>query len=65
MIEFYFACDRCHQTTKGFDFGEMTSGYYDMTGWMEYKQDANEKRVCEKCMWSDPKYIHTCGEVNG
>ncbi len=63
MKSFYFICNRCHQIKVGYDSVVMTSGYYTMDGWAEYKQNLNETKVCEQCMWADPKYIRICGEL--
>ena len=43
--------------------GEFTSGYYDVTrAWKDFAR-LGEKRVCDNCMWADPKYIAIYGDV--
>jgi hypothetical protein len=60
-------CDRCGFKFNGnytiSDFGQVTCGYYDVTGpygWSMYA-DEGEKIVCEDCMWVDPRYIAVYG----
>lgn len=57
-------CDRCNRQVKNaFQTPRYTSGFYDVTSglngknqWRRYAREG-ERRVCDSCMWADPKYI--------
>ena len=53
-------CDRCKQIVEGIRTEEFTAGFYDMTKWVEYRRD-NEQRVCPSCMFADQKYVERYG----
>lgn len=58
-------CNRCHQLIDGFRSpteGECTAGYYLAAGWMKYC-NPGEIIVCDRCMWSDQRYIAVYGET--
>ena len=56
-------CDRCGKTLFNRDFEEenfsATAGYYVTypgSAWEKFA-DAHESRVCDACMFADPRYI--------
>jgi hypothetical protein len=54
-------CDRCKQVVEGIQAeNEFTGGFFDMTKWEEYRRE-NELRVCDACMFADPKYLERYG----
>jgi hypothetical protein len=56
-------CDRCKAEIKDFRQpvpGGMTAGYYYR--WFDF-MDPGEEIVCDACMWVDPRYIATFGEM--
>jgi hypothetical protein len=57
-------CGRCHQVIVDSvlpDGKGMTAGYY-VTPW-QGMGTAEEKYVCDNCMWQDPKYIAIYGRM--
>jgi hypothetical protein len=66
MCKVEFNCDRCGKTVEGLQTEEGTAGFYQMEGmWAEFKQNDSEKRVCDDCMWKDPKYRERYGYHGG
>lgn len=59
--EVIITCDRCNQRVVGLVIetseGNLTGGFYDMTGWKEFARNDDEKNVCDRCMWQDPEFI--------
>jgi hypothetical protein len=59
-------CDRCHQEFDGSRTEDMTAGFYDVSptdspaGWDKFA-DPGEKIVCDRCMWTDPRYVGVYG----
>lgn len=54
-------CDRCQQDVEGFidpDPSGMSGGVY--VGWTEF-MNPGERVICDRCMWSDPRYIKIYG----
>lgn len=58
-------CDRCllvlEDAHKGMFF---TAGYYEVghgNCWSKYANE-NEHKICDDCMWSDPRYIADYGD---
>ena len=47
-------CDRRHSAVKGCISGVMSAGVY--VGWTQY-MDPGEHVVCDRCMWSDERYL--------
>lgn len=55
-------CDRCGKRVKGLEDEIGTSGFYKMSGyWGKYKQ-GDEQRVCDECMFGDPKFQSDYGK---
>ena len=62
-------CDRCNQRVPGaYQTNTATSGFYDLTPgprgknqWAKYAREG-ERKVCDACMWADPKYIAEHGQ---
>ncbi len=55
-------CDRCHQSILLARTKYFTSGYYEMSGWPEFR-NAGEKKVCDWCIHIDQRYIDVYGET--
>lgn len=53
-------CDRCHKAVEGFlaDAGGMSAGVY--VGWKEMMQPG-EHVICDRCMWTDSRYVAVYG----
>ena len=63
-------CDRCHANFEGFKTEHFTAGYYEMDAWSDFRQSPEEQKVCDECMFKNPKYIeiygiHYLGSING
>ena len=64
MTDLLVYCDRCNKRVIGaFQTPHSTSRFYDVTPgrngknqWARYAREG-ERKVCDRCMWSDPKYI--------
>jgi hypothetical protein len=58
-------CDRCHEPIDGFRTERETAGYYDTSSeyWQQFANEGEEK-VCDRCMWTDPRYVAVYGETN-
>jgi len=62
MSEITITCDRCGKVVHGLidtlpDGTTITGGFYDVTGgnWSEFAR-WEEERICDQCMFNDPKY---------
>lgn len=62
-------CDRCKSVVNGFRNNAIksiivTSGYYqvDKGYWQNYG-NAGEINVCDACMFIDPRYMKTYGQL--
>lgn len=59
LIKLHIVCDRCNQVVKhaAKDCGGYTAGYYEVADgfWHKFAKEG-EVRLCDRCMWSDPKY---------
>ena len=66
MIE----CSRCKKNLSHLEkMGQenyMTAGYYSVKDscWSKFANEG-ETHVCDQCMWKDPLYIKTYGDMNG
>jgi hypothetical protein len=59
-------CDRCKELIKGQKTATFTSGFYLVGpghGWNRYSFPG-EEYLCDKCMWTDPRYVTDYGTVN-
>jgi hypothetical protein len=58
-------CDRCGKRIDGIRDEGMTAGYYDVTGghFSRFAR-AGERVVCDRCMWTDPRYMEIYGTAN-
>lgn len=66
MTNVTITCDRCGKTVQGIQADEGTGGFYNLKGiWEKFKQNDNEKMVCDDCMWKDPKYRELYGYHGG
>lgn len=55
-------CDRCRKLVPGFDTKHSTSGYYRRAAaWVQFFND-HEERVCDNCMFADPRYQKVYGK---
>lgn len=56
-MEITITCDRCGKVVHGLQEETWTSGFYDVTkgAWNEFAR-WEEERICDACMFSDPKY---------
>lgn len=56
-------CSRCGAKLPHFEpAAEMTAGYYVAAAWCKFT-NPGETYVCDRCMWSDQRYIAVYGEV--
>lgn len=57
-------CDRCRVELGLRDKEEFTAGYYDVRkgDWSRFSHKG-EKYICDKCMWTDPRYIEVYGDA--
>ena len=58
-------CDRCGKQIEGIEEGSHLVGFYRLTGyWAQFAKKADEKTICNACMWVDPVYqkAHRHGE---
>lgn len=62
MIVTVIRCDRCEKLVDSPPpkKGEFTAGYY--ANWVNFT-NPGEKHVCDACMWADPRYIGTFGDL--
>lgn len=57
MSPILVTCNRCGNDVDGSEDAYATAGFYNLTGyWAEYKRTTDEARICDACMFSDPKY---------
>jgi len=62
-------CDRCRQKFEGFRTDTYTAGFYDTSptdspmGWDKFA-DPDERIVCDRCMWTDTRYVAVYGTAN-
>lgn len=53
-------CDRHRGLVDGLEDEDCTGGFYRRSGWPDFF-DAGEERVCDDCMFADPRYIKVYG----
>lgn len=54
-------CSRCKKDTGSpLPDGGMTAGYYVASGWIQFC-NPEDIFICDKCMWSDPRYVAVYG----
>ena len=59
-------CDRCKKEVNGLESENFTAGFYNVSRgscWNEYG-NSGENRICDKCMWTDPRYLKDYPYVN-
>lgn len=54
-------CDRCRKLVPGDESKHFTCGFYRRAGWAQFFND-REERVCDKCMFADPRYTAVYGK---
>lgn len=53
-------CDRHHGLVDGHESEYFTAGFYKRAGWAEFFNEG-EGRICDACMFADPRYIAIYG----
>jgi hypothetical protein len=57
-------CDRCGTTVEGTETPHFTGGFYNVIdgSWAQYAR-VGETKICDACMFTDPRYVQVYGKI--